>query len=550
MASLVLELLSGEIPMSMQKKAAEGIGKNIVNAIIAYYENHDDFHKDNIIVSYDLYSTRRIALFIDYLPSLHSELVLVKDIIKGPKISCDDDILTAFMKKHEIANKDTLMSDGVNYIYHQRIHGKKAILENLGIIIRNAITAYKWEKSMRWGSYELEWVRPLYSVLCMYDEDIIPFTLGHLHSSNKTVGHRIYNNDVYIAPVVMTQCSLEVLSGSYFGECVTLSHSSDYVNILKRYNVIISNTERIECIKNAISSIIPNYTSVIEDETLLYVNSAITEFPSVLLGTIPEKYMSLPREVLITTIKHHQRCMMLQYENGDIAPYFIIVNDIISEHYDVDSIIRGNEKVVQARLEDASFIFLKECNAPLDLLISKLKELIFHEKVGSMYQKAERMKDICVKLYDELRIKDDFFTVVDLNSIERACFLSKVDLTTEMVREFPELQGIIGAYYAKMHGESDEVVMAIKEHYHPLGRGDKILPISALGIILSLSDRLDTLNQMFAIGIKPSSTKDPYALRRAAISINRILKHSNILEYDIMQEFVRTDVIEFLHEKR
>ncbi|AWD33504.1 Glycine--tRNA ligase beta subunit [Candidatus Fokinia solitaria] len=551
MAALLLELLSGEIPMSMQKKATEEIGKNVVDAVTLYYKNYNNFCKEDIIVSYDLYSARRIGLFINNLPDLHSELVLIKSIIKGPKIDCDDKILAAFMKKHEITNKADLIEDGVNYVYHQKICGKKEILKNLGIIIRDAILSYRWEKSMKWGSYEIEWVRPLYSVLCMYNEDVIPFTFGHLHSSNKTVGHRIYSerHDGYIPPITTLQSGIDNLVGNYFGECITISHASDYANILKKYGVIVSSMERVSRIRENISAIIPDSTVMIEDEMLLHTNSAMTEFPSVLLGTISEKYMSLPREVLITTVKHHQRCMMLQYKSeGEIAPYFIIVNDIASAHYDVDSVIRGNEKVVQARLEDARFIFLKECNTSLDVLIDKLKGLMFHEKIGSMYQKVERMKNIGMQLYD--KIKHYFATTVESYSIERACYLSKMDLTTEMVSEFPELQGIIGAYYAKLHGESDDVVMAIKEHYHPLGKGDAMLPVSTLGIVLSLSDRLDTLNEMFEIGIKPSSTKDPYALRRAAISINRILACYGIIEDDIMQNFMRADVIEFLREKR
>jgi glycyl-tRNA synthetase beta chain len=309
---------------------------------------------------------------------------------------------------------------------------------------------------------------------------------------------------------------------------------------LTEHKVILDPEKRKETILSQAKKLLdPLHLTVINDEALLNEVAGLVEYPVVYLGQIDPKYMYLPKEVLLITLKHHQRYLMVEDKDGKLAPYYLIVANI--EASDNGQEIRhGNGKVLRARLEDAIFHFEHDKKQKLETFVENLKSLTYHQQIGSVYDKVQSVMKLAEKIAA--------FAKADVEKVKRATLLCKADLVSNMVKEFPELQGVMGYYYAVHAKEPKEVSLAIKEHYKPQGPNDS-LPSELTGAVVALADKLDTLNQMFAINIKPTGSKDPFALRRAAIGILRSCEHYK-LSFDLQTLGIREDVIQFINERK
>lgn len=510
MDSLLIEILSEEIPSEYQSKAKDEIAENLLCNI------RETLMPDDQNLPYiEAYVTPIRLVF--YIKNLNLSDISLKQgkRIRGPRINADSKAISGFLKKYKLKNVSDLEQEDEFY-YYTEIYAKKDINLLLKEIIEKSITDFTWPKSMYWGDYDFKWVRPIHSIVCLLNDKIIPINIGHIIASNKTYGHKFMHN-----------------------EEIKVNSPEDYFEKLKKAYVIISQEKREEIIKTEVEKVCEkNNLELLDDNKLLHEIVGLVEYPVVLLGKIEKEFMALPREVLVNTLKHHQRYMMLINENDELAPYFIIVANIEAKDGGKE-IIKGNEKVLRARLYDAFFSIKYDQKKSLIDKREDLKRLSFHDEIGTVYDKTERVKEIAVKLARDMNL--------DVKKAERAAILMKNDLTTEMVIEFPALQGIMGYYYALYEGEDREVAEAIRDHYKPQGVRDTV-PNTKLGAILALADKLDTLQEMFEINIKPTGSKDPYALRRAAIGISRIINsHKMILP--LTSYGFRNDVLEFIKEK-
>lgn len=504
MAALLLELFSEEMPACMQSLAKDKLLAQILSGL-----------KENFgleLQGQAWVTPRRLGVFIDNLPLAIKEY---QEELRGPKITAPEQALDGFLRKNNIG-KEALEKRG-EYYFAIITKPASAIQEVLSKLIEEVLIGFSWPKSMRWSDHEIKWVRPLHNILCLFANAVLPLQFGQIRSNNLTFGHR------FMAP----------------GKLM-IANISDYRSKLAQAFVILESADRKQSIRTQVEvAIAAKGLTLIEDDDLLGEIIGLVEYPVVLLGEIDEEYMRLPREVLVITLKHHQRYLMLNDAHGKLAPYFIIV----ANRTTVDQggeIICGNIKVLKARLEDAYFFFTQDKARTLASRINELKGLTFHKETGTIYDKMQSTKAMAERLCLQVKIESA--------KVLRAVELSKTDLVTGMVKEFPELQGIMGYYYAMNDGEDKEVAVAVRDHYKPQGPSDS-LPENHIGALAALADKLDTLNQMFGIGIKPTGSKDPYALRRAAIGVLRIMAHYNI-NLDFIRLDLRDDVIVFINERK
>lgn len=503
MADLLLELFSEEVPARMQSVAKE----QFLSLLLAKLKE-----KLGLELTGESWITpRRLGIYVSSLP--HS-IAASSEEIRGPKTSAPDAALQGFLKKNNLKKEELEARDEYYFAY---IHKPAAhVADVLGSIIADTLASFTWPKSMRWSDHQIRWVRPIHNILCLFDGKILPLVFGHLTSNNWTYGHR------FMAP-----------------EKIIIEDFSDYKNKLTAAKVICTTQARKEKIRAEIEAIIaPKGLTLIDDPELLEEIAGLVEYPYVFLGEINKEFMNLPKEVLVITLKFHQKYLMLNDQNGNLAPYFIIVANHVSSDQGKE-IIRGNSKVLKARLSDAQFFFNQDKKETLFSRVDLLKSLTFHQQLGSVYDKTQRVKKLAEKIAVNLKLPAE--------PIIRAAELSKADLVTGMVREFPELQGIMGHYYALHDKEDKEVAFAIRDHYKPQGPADS-LPENLIGAIVALADKLDNLNQMFGIGIKPTGSKDPFALRRAALGILRIISHYK-LALDFNALAIGSDVVQFINEK-
>ncbi len=479
MSELLLELFSEEIPALMQKNAAESY-KTIFTTIL---------QESELVADVQLYvGSRRIAVHITNLP----KSILPKEItIRGPKVSATQQAIEGFFRSNNIEkNKlSTLLVQGQLYYIIVKSTIETDIRVLLQEIIPKAISKYIWSKSMYWGNYDISWIRPLRNILCIFDGEILAIKYGHLTANNITFGHR------FLSP-----------------EPITIDSFSEYQNKLRESNVIIDQAERKEIIKSQLSKIANSLNLVIkEDEKLLEEVIGLVELPVVMAGKIPEIFLQLPSEVLVSSMRSHQKYFSTFDQAGNFAPYFLFVSNM---RHDQNVIISGNEKVLAARLSDALYFYQQDLSNSLESKLPKLEQITFHAKLGSIKQKTERIDDICNYLMPGNQ---------DLQVAARLC---KSDLATEMVGEFPELQGIMGYYYAKAEGLNDQIALAIRDHYKPQGPSDN-LPMGN-SAILAIADKLDSLVGLILIGEEPNGSRDPYSLRRQALGIIRIILASKL----------------------
>ena len=483
MAELLLELFSEEIPARMQTRAREDLARLLAKALGEAGLEHKEIKT--------FATPRRLAAVVDGLPSRSPE---VREERKGPRIDGPDAAIKGFLKSAGLTSVDQAEKredkKGAFYVALLERPGR-ATEEVVAEIVPEIVKSFPWPKSMRWGNGRLRWVRPLHSILCLLDGKTVEFEIDGIESGKKTSGHR------FMAP-----------------EPFNVKSFKDYVKKLREAKVILDGDERARLVLDGARALAKKEKlALVEDEALLAENAGLTEWPVVLMGSFDEAFLSVPPEVLATSMKANQKCFSLRKKGGALANRFILVANLKAKDGG-KAIVAGSERVIAARLADAKFFFDQDRKVMLPDRVPKLKEITFHEKLGSQYDRIQRVRLLAREIAPLVGADPDL--------AERAAILSKADLVSLMVGEFPELQGVMGRYYALDQQENPSVADAIAAHYKPLGPSDEV-PREKVAIALALADKLDMLVGFWAIDEKPTGSKDPYALRRAALGVIRIV---------------------------
>lgn len=487
----LLEIGTEEIPARLVADALEQLKNNSIKIL-----------NDNKMIyeKVEVYSTpRRLTLIIEGLNNNTEDLV---ETVKGPskKISFDESgeptrALLGFMKGQGVQLSDVSIQDfnGEEYVYAKVVKKEKPIEEVLSVEMINLIKSINFPKSMRWGGKNLKFARPIRWILSILDNEVVGFNLEGIESSNITKGHRFLGSQHIVVDSV-----------------------DNYKSLLKDNFVILDQKERKEIIKYGSEKLVKEKGgNLYIDNNLLDEVTNILEYPTPMIGRIKDEYLKLPEDVVITPMKEHLRFFPVFDDKNRLLPYFISIRNGNDEHTDI--VVKGNEKVLGARLEDAKFFYEDDIKNPLEFYVDQLKNITFQERLGSIYDKTNRIVKLSDKIGDYLEVGEE-----TNKNISRAGFLSKADLVTKIVSEFTELQGKMGKEYAHISGENEIVSLAIFEQYLPRFSGDK-LPTTTAGAILSITDKLDSIAGLFAIGIQPTGSQDPFALRRAALGIINII---------------------------
>ncbi|SFV00791.1 MULTISPECIES: glycine--tRNA ligase subunit beta [unclassified Methylobacterium] len=495
MPDFLLELRSEEIPARMQRRAAEDLKKLVTDALVArgfLYEGAKAFS-----------TPRRLALHIAGLPARGEA---VREERRGPRVGAPEAAVQGFLKGAGLTSLDqaTTVTDpkkGEFYLAVIERPGRET-LDVLAELLPEIVKNFPWPKSMRWGAASAEpgslrWVRPLQSIVATFgpeteSPEVVPFAVGGIAAGTVTYGHR------FLAP-----------------EAIEVRRFDDYIQALERAKVILDADRRKDVIlHDARDLAFARGLDLVEDEGLLEEVSGLVEWPVVLMGSFDEAFLDIPAEAIRATIRANQKCFVLRKSGSeDLAPAFILVSNLVASDGG-RAITAGNERVVRARLSDAKFFWETDKAIRLGDRLPKLDSIVFHEKLGTQGERIARIAALA----------KDLATLVgaDPALAERAARLAKADLVTEMVGEFPELQGLMGRKYAALQGEHDSVCAAIEEHYKPLGPSDRV-PSDPVSIAVALADKLDTLVGFWAIDEKPTGSKDPFALRRAALGVIRLI---------------------------
>jgi glycyl-tRNA synthetase beta chain len=487
MAEFFLELFSEEIPARMQKDAAgqlEGICAQVLKPL-----------QISAVTTYC--GPRRVALRAEAASGVPESTVAER----GPRLNAPEQALAGFLRKHGADKKD-LVQEGDFWVLHKRTPGQAAaafILAGLA----EALARFSWPKSMRWGQGgDFTWVRPLRRIVCLLDGEVIPITLGPVTASNETEGHRVHGP----GPIAVSSFAV-------------------WEEKLREHKVIVDQAERRKTIAEGLAARAAGLgLSVAPDEGLLDEVSGLVEWPVPLIGRIGAEFMDLPPEVRELSMKVNQKYFALRDAAGNPAPYFAFVANLEAADGGT-AIVAGNERVLRARLADARHFWDLDLKTPLDELLPKLEKITFHAKIGTQRQRAERIGALAQKIAKILRAD-----AAAGQQAHWAGLLCKTDLVTGMVGEFPELQGVMGGYYAEATPKGWDGVMvgpAIKTHYQPKGPSDA-MPTGTVAIAVALADKLDTLVAFFKIGEKPTGSGDPYALRRAALGVIRIILENKL----------------------
>ena len=486
MSNLILELFSEEIPAKIQFRAIK-TAEELIAKIFAKLSTKDLEIKGYI-------TPRRIAIAIENLPK---EILAPKISVKGPKTSANPKAISGFMEKYNLKDSNDLTIKNIKkdaYYFYEVPESLIDITAKLPELLAEFIKEFAktWPKTMRWGSYKMEWIRPLRNILCLLDDKIIKFSYEHLTANNLTYGHRFLSKN---QPLKVTDYDAyyQILAENF----VILDH-------LKRQTEIASQ------LKNKAAE---TQLKLIENQALLEEVTGLVEYPVILQGQISKEFMFLPKEVLIATIKNHQKYFCVTNQNNELQPYFIFVSN--NKIKDEQQIILGNQKVLNARLNDAKYFYETDIKTSLEERYDLLEKIIFHKNIGNMAKKSAN--NAILAKFLAVWVPDSH-----LADIEVAAQLAKTDLTTEMVNELPELQGIMGYYYALQNGLNNSIALAIKEHYLPQGNSD-LCPQHPVAIAVSLADKLDSLVSLILVNELPTGSKDPYGVRRLAIGIIKIL---------------------------
>ena len=493
MPDLLLELFSEEIPARMQARAAEDLRKLVTDRLVdagLVYEGAKAF-----------VTPRRLALAVQGVPVRQPD---VKEEKKGPRVGAPAGAIEGFVRAAGLKSIEeaTVKPDKKGDFYVAVIEkpGRPAI-EVIGQLVPEVVKAFPWPKSMRWGERSaqpgaLGWVRPLHSIVATFgpeteDPDIVAFAIDGIAAGDETRGHR------FMAPQPFKVRRLE-----------------DYAAKLEKAKVVLDPERRRQIIlADAKNLAFAQGYELVEDAGLLAEVAGLVEWPVVLMGSFDEAFLAIPPEVIRTTIRNNQKCFVLRDpKTGQLANKFILVANIEAEDGGKE-IIAGNERVIRARLSDAKFFYETDLKTRLEDRLAKFNDIVFHEKLGTQAKRIDRIEQLAVELAPTVG--------ADVEKVKRAARLAKADLLTEVVGEFPELQGLMGKYYALAQGEDASVAAASEEHYKPLGPGDRV-PTDPVPTAVALADKIDTLVGFWAIDEKPTGSKDPYALRRAALGVIRI----------------------------
>jgi len=473
MTDFLLELLSEEIPARMQEKASADLERLFAAEIARAGLKADS------MISY--VTPRRLALIARGLPS---ETAAVSEETKGPKVGAPPQALEGFLRKTGLTADQLVERDGTLFAVVERPGRKTAdvLAEAIPAIVR----AFPWPKSMRWGTASsstssLRWVRPLQGIVALLGDDVVPFEIDGVVSGAATVGHRFHHPGI-----------------------ITIGNADDYAAKLRACHVIIDPAERRDIIRACTAELATEAgLAVVPDEGLVAENAGLTEWPVPLLGRFDPAYLDVPREVIQLTLRTNQKYFVLNDTAGNLSSAFICTANITAKDGGA-AIVAGNGKVLAARLSDARFFWEQDLKLPLDAYLSKLDDMLFYEGMGTLRAKAERVSALAGW------IAEQYFPERDPDTARRAGLLAKADLATAMVGEFPELQGIMGGYYADRGGEKPGTVSALKQQY--VGAVQGCIPAC-----VALADRIDSLAAFFGRGIRPTGSKDPFALRRAAL---------------------------------
>ncbi|HXS08194.1 MAG TPA: glycine--tRNA ligase subunit beta [Rhizomicrobium sp.] len=489
MPDLLLELFSEEIPARMQAGAARDLERLVVGALSdrgLLFEGIKAFA-----------GPRRLTLAVSGLPAKQAD---VREEMKGPKVDAPQPAIDGFLKKTGLT-KDQLkierQAKGDVYIAVIEREGRETAAV-LADILPDVMAKLPWPKSMRWKpGVTTRWVRPLHSILCTFDGEVVPFSFAGVSSGRHTQGHRF-----------LSEGKIEV------------RRFDDYAAALKRAHVVLEAEERAAIIFEGVKqAAFIHGLELIPDEGLLAEVSGLVEWPVVLIGSIEDHFMDVPPEILQTSMRTHQKYFALRDpKTGKMANRFALVANMVAEDGGQE-IVAGNERVLRARLSDAKFFWDEDRKRRLDSRIADLKGIVFHAKLGTQYERVERIAKLAAEIAGKIG--------ADPKKAERAARLAKADLTTGVVGEFPELQGVMGRYYALHDGEEANIADAARDHYKPVGPSDAV-PAGKISIAVALADKLDALTGFFAAGEKPTGSGDPFALRRAALGVIRILLENKL----------------------
>jgi len=478
MADFLLELRSEEIPARMQAAA-----RNELARLFAECTEAAGLSTGPI----DVHSTpRRLVLIArDVAEATQAS----REEIKGPRSAAPPQALEGFLRKTGVTREQLEERDGVYFATVER--PGRAAADILGEAIKRIVADFPWPKSMRWGSGSLRWVRPLHGIVAMLGEDIVPVEIDGIRSGATSAGHRFHHPGA-----------------------ITVGGASDYAEKLRACHVIVDQAERERIIREGAEAAAAEAgLTLLADEGLVVENAGLTEWPVPLLGEFDEDFLDVPREVIVLTMRTNQKYFACTASDGGLAPAFVCVANVAAKDGGA-AIVEGNRRVLAARLADARFFWEQDLKVPLAQQAKKLGGIVFHEKLGTVADKVERVAKLARWLVEGGVIK------ANADQVERAARLAKADLVTGMVGEFPELQGVIGGYLAEAQGEPPAVAEAIRDHY-----GTPSAPVSAA---IALADKLDLICAFFSIGQKPTGSKDPFALRRAAIASIEIVVRNGL----------------------
>ena len=528
---LLFEIGVEEIPASFMLPALDAMGKMVKREL----ENQRIDHGE--IITWG--TPRRLVLrVLDMAESQRDK----EERVMGPPVSVAFDAdgnptkaAEGFCKSQGVSldEIERVTTPKGEYLSVVKREAGKGTLEILREFLPNLMAKIPFKKSMRWADYNFRFARPIHWILALFGEEVVEFSIEDISSGRVTYGHR------FLAP-----------------QPITLESPEGYQERLREAYVVVDHNERKETIWKGVSQKAQEVGGVaMEDEDLLDEINFLVEYPVPLRGSFEEEYLSLPKEVLITPMKEHQRYFPIFNEKGELLPHFVVVSNMVTD--DMDLIVEGNERVLRARLADAKFFFEEDKKVPLEKYFEKLKDVVFQEKLGTSYEKVMRFRELAKKIAQ--KVAPDKSDLVD-----RTALLAKADLESQMVYEFPELQGVMGREYARIQGEDPLVADGIFEHYLPRFAGDDI-PSTVTGAIVGIADRLDTIVGCFGIGLIPTGSEDPYGIRRDVLGMLRtisekgyrlslveLIEESSRLLKDKMErpaEEVKNDVISFIRQR-
>lgn len=495
MADLLLELFSEEIPARMQAQAARDLERLVVGAL--------SDHSLLFEAARAFAGPRRLVLAVSGLPLKQPD---VREERKGPRVNAPAKAIDGFLRSTGVTLQECeKRNDSKGEFYVAMIERSgRSTTDALSEILPEAIVKLPWPKSMRWGTGgQTRWVRPLHRIICTLDGDVVDFELAGVKSGNTTLGHRFLSQ----------------------GE-IAVRRLEDYEKKLKDAHVVTDAVERRDAILHETKQkAFALGLEPIEDEGLLDETAGLAEWPHVLIGAIEERFMALPPEILQTSMRTHQKYFSLRdLKTGKLANRFAFVSNMVTADGGME-IVSGNERVLRSRLSDAMFFWDQDRKTKLADRVNALAGIVYHAKLGTQLDRIRRLERLAATIAGCIG--------ADATKTARAARLCKADLTTGVVGEFPELQGVMGRYYALHDGEEAEVADAIRDHYKPLGPNDAV-PSSKVAIAVALADKLDSLFQFFAIGERPTGSGDPFALRRAALGALRIALENQV-RIDLMQ---------------